>query len=108
MTFAPRLLPLALTLLSALLSLSIHPAHAAGGGSRELSSAAAVPLSATPTLASQYLSPGIRQSDADYGARHVSSDGRRLTLQARDIHDGRFGGAVSKEADTDRHDANQA
>jgi hypothetical protein len=55
MTFAPRLLPLALTLLS----LSIQSAHAAGAFSREPYSAASA--AATATLASRYVWRGIRQ-----------------------------------------------
>jgi len=61
MTFAPRLLPLALTLLSLSLSLSIQSACAAGAGSREPYSAS--PLTAGATLASQYAWRAIRQPD---------------------------------------------
>ena len=59
MTPANRLLPLALTLLIT----AMPSAYAAGAGSREPYSASANSVSATATLASQYLWRGIRQSD---------------------------------------------
>jgi len=59
MTPAQRLLPLAL----ALLTIALQPAHAAGAGSREPYSATLSAVSATASLASQYVWRGFRQSD---------------------------------------------
>lgn len=71
MTFAPRLLPLALTLLN----LAMQSAYAAGAGSREPYSVA-LPLTAGANLVSQYVWRGIRESDGRPAAQ-VSLDYRR-------------------------------
>jgi len=69
MTLAQRLLPLAL------LSIASQSTHAAGKGSVEPYSATVAPVTATATLASQYLWRGIRQS-AGRPAAQVSLDYR--------------------------------
>jgi len=70
MTLAQRLLPLAL------LSFASYDSQAAGNGSIEPYSASLAPVTATATLASQYVWRGIRQSDGRPAAQ-FSLDYRR-------------------------------
>lgn len=96
MTLAQRLLPLAL------LSFASYDTHAAGNGSIEPYSASVLPITATATLASQYVWRGIRQSDGRPAAQ-FSLDYRRpsgwsagtwaSSIGERAVDDGRVAGA---------------